>query len=90
MNFFHPTSEHRELATMHRTTRSNDPNIEGRVLLAIQAFRRGQFKSLLSAADSYDVPYSTVRDRSRGRKARRDCLPNSRKLTSTEESALER
>jgi len=74
---------------MRRTMRSNDPNIKGRVLLAIQAFRRGQFKSLLSTADSYDVLYSTVRDRSKGRKACQDCLPNSRKLTSKEESALE-
>src|SRR5438067_10341141 len=65
---------------MHRTTCSNDPNIKGRVLLAIQAFCRGQFKSLFSAADSYDVLYLTVRDHSRGRKAYQDCLPNSRRL----------
>jgi hypothetical protein len=74
---------------MSHATRLNDPNTEGRVLLAIQAFHRGQFKSLRSAALSYDAPYRTVLYRYKGRKACQDCLPNSQKLTPTEESALE-
>ena len=62
--------------------------IEGRIVLAIQAFKRGQFKSLRAATKSYDVPYSTVRDRINGRPSRRDLIPRNQKLTTTEESTL--
>ncbi len=61
---------------------------EGRIALAIQAFKRGQFKSLRAATTSYDVPYSTVYDRVNGRPSRRDSQPANRKLTDTEESTL--
>ena len=61
---------------------------EGRIALAIQAFNRGQFKSLLAATTSYDVPYSTVYDRVNGHPSRRDLQPANRKLTDTEESTL--
>ena len=61
---------------------------EGRIALAIQAFKRGQFKSLKAATESYDVPYSTVRDRVNGYPSRRDSRPTNRKLTDTEESTL--
>ena len=61
---------------------------EGRIALAIQAFQRGQFKSLNAATESYDVPYSTVHDRVNERPLRRDSEPRNRKLTTTEESTL--
>ena len=61
---------------------------EGRIALAIQAFNRGQFKSLLAATTSYDVPYSTVYNRVNGHPSRRDLQPANRKLTDTEESTL--
>jgi hypothetical protein len=61
---------------------------EGRIALAIQAFERGQFKSLKAATKSYDVSYSTVWDRVNGRPSRRDSEPRNRKLTTTEESTL--
>jgi len=63
-------------------------NPEGRILLAIQAIKRGQIQSIRVAAESYDVPWETLRDRLNGKPARRDCTPNNRKLTSLEESAI--
>lgn len=74
---------------MPRAQRPKDPNSEGHILLALQAFHKGQFKSLHAAAHAYDVQYTTLVDRAKGKKARQDCLPNSCKLTSTKESALE-
>jgi CMP-N-acetylneuraminic acid synthetase len=61
---------------------------EGRIALAIQAFKQGQFKSLLAATQAYDVPYSTVYERVNGHPARRDLRPPNQKLTDTEESTL--
>jgi Tc5 transposase DNA-binding domain/helix-turn-helix, Psq domain len=61
---------------------------EGRIALAIQAFKRGQFKSLRAATKSYNVPYSTIRDRVNGHSSRCDSEPRNRKLTTIEESTL--
>jgi hypothetical protein len=61
---------------------------EGRIQLAIQAFKSRQFKSLSAAAAAYDVAYSTTRDRINGRPARVDSRAATTKLTTTEESAL--
>jgi hypothetical protein len=72
-----------------RHKRVCDPQTEGRVLLAINAFNQGQFPSLRAAAKAYDVPPATAQRRADGRPSRRECQPNSRKLSSTEESALE-
>jgi len=61
---------------------------EGRIALAIQAFKQGHFNSLKAACVSYDVPYSTTRDRVNGRAPRRESYPNNKKLTDLEESTL--
>jgi hypothetical protein len=61
---------------------------EGRVALAIQAFKQGQFSNLEAAATTYGAPYSTVRDRVSGRVARSNSRPTNLKLSSTEESTL--
>jgi hypothetical protein len=61
---------------------------EGRIALAIQAFKQGHISSLRAAAKAYDVPETTLRDRVKGIPARRDVVPNNRKLTTTEESTL--
>lgn len=61
---------------------------EGRIALAIHAFKLGQFKSLLAACKAYDVPYATVYKRVCGRVARHDLRPSNQKLTDTEESTL--
>jgi hypothetical protein len=61
---------------------------EGRIALAIQAFKQGHISSLRATAKAYDVPETTLRDRVKGVLARRDAVPNNRKLTTTEESTL--
>jgi hypothetical protein len=62
--------------------------IEGRIELAIQAFKKGQFRSLQAAALTYDAPITTVRRRARGIRSRRDSQSSNRKLSSTEEETL--
>ena len=61
---------------------------EGRILLAIQAIKQGHIKDVKSAAVTYDIPRTTLRRRIQGMTYRRDCTPNSQKLTPYEESAL--
>jgi hypothetical protein len=61
---------------------------EGRIVLAAQAFKQGQFRSLRAAASAYDVPESTLRGRVNGVAPRRDFVPSNRKLTQTEETTL--
>ena len=61
---------------------------EGRIVLAVQAFKQGHFMSLRAAAYAYDVPESTLRRRVKGIPARRDAVPTNRKLATTEESTL--
>lgn len=63
-------------------------NSEGRIVLALQAYRLGQFKTIRSAARAYDVPYRTLYRRSRGTLARVDTTPCNRNLTDTEEYTL--
>jgi hypothetical protein len=65
-------------------------NQEGRILLAIQAVKLRQFKSLRVAAILYNIYCTTLCDRINRIASRRDSLPNSRKLTSEEELAIVR
>lgn len=73
---------------MPRKTADSAVHQEGRILLAIKAFNDGQFKSIQAAAQAYNVPHPTLYHRLRGRTARVDATPNSKKLTTTEESML--
>ena len=61
---------------------------EGRITLAIQAFKQGYFSSLKAACIAYDAPYLTVRDRVYRRVPRPDSRPKNLKLTPIEESTL--
>lgn len=61
---------------------------EGRILLALSALNSSQFSSVRQAAMTFDVPESTLRSRRAGITTRRDCEPNSKKLTKTEESVI--
>jgi hypothetical protein len=71
------------------TSRSkNSSYTEGRIELAIQAFKKGQFQSLQAAALTYDAPITTVRRPARGIRSRRNSQPSNRKLSSTEEETL--
>jgi predicted HTH domain antitoxin len=45
-------------------------NQEGKILLAIQAYKRGQVSSIEKASALYTVPHSTLHDRLKGRTTR--------------------
>ena len=61
---------------------------EGRTALAIQSIKQGQSESIRSIATSYDIPRTTLRRRVKGMPSRRDSIPNSRKLSPYEETAV--
>ena len=61
---------------------------EGRVILALDALKRDKKLSLRAAAKLYNIPAATLSDRRAGRPARRDTMPNSKKLTKSEEEAI--
>ena len=60
---------------------------EGQLLLALQAYQKGQIKSIRKAALAYNVPHSTLIDRVAG-VACVSSRANSHKLTPTEEQVL--
>ena len=61
---------------------------EGRIQLALEAYRSDQFKSLRRAAEAYNVPNSTLAYRASGRSFRPQTTPNCRKLSLTEEHTI--
>ncbi len=61
---------------------------EGRILLALQAYKKGQIKSLRAAAQLYDVPKSTLYTRAAGTLSRVDKRSSLYKLTQLEEDSL--
>ncbi|KFY92912.1 hypothetical protein V498_04671 [Pseudogymnoascus sp. VKM F-4517 (FW-2822)] len=73
---------------MPQPTQAQFSNQEGRIILAITALKEGNIKSIRAAAMSYNVLFESLRARLNGVTSRRDSTPNSRKLTSYEESAL--
>jgi hypothetical protein len=75
---------------MSQQQQDNKALQEGRIELAIQAFKLRQFKSLRLAADAYNVPRPTLQRRYNGTLARANCQPNCQKLTATEEQTIVR
>jgi hypothetical protein len=61
---------------------------EGRLELAVQAYKKGSFKSYSAAAAAYDVNRSTLQNRVAGRPAQRGSTSKRRLLTPTEEESL--
>src|SRR6187402_44595 len=61
---------------------------EGRLLLALQAYQRGQISSLRAAAHMYGVSHTTLARRYKGTPARADFVSSQLKLTQTEEATL--
>ena len=61
---------------------------EADLLLAISAINQKQIQSERRAASTYNVPRSTLQTRRAGVTSRRDCEPNSKKLTKLEEEAI--
>jgi len=61
---------------------------EGRVILALDTLKRDKKLSLRAVAKLYNIPAATLSDRRAGRPIRRDTMPNSKKLTKSEEEAI--
>ena len=61
---------------------------EARINLALQAKKNNPKRSFKWLSSTYTVPDSTLRARYKGRCARSDTIPNSRKLTPTEEKSI--
>lgn len=61
---------------------------EGRVSLALQAYRTSQLTSLRAAANAYDVSLTTLHRRHAGIQARAATSANSRKFSDLEEQVL--
>jgi hypothetical protein len=61
---------------------------EGRIALAEQAYKHGQSPSVLATTIAFDVPRTTLRDRLKGIKPRRDSITPNRLLSPTEEQTL--
>ncbi|KAF7566808.1 hypothetical protein PtrM4_151280 [Pyrenophora tritici-repentis] len=61
---------------------------EGDIILAISDITSNQVSSVKRAAAIYNVPRTTVRRRRAGQRSRRDCEPNSKRLTKLEEEAI--
>jgi hypothetical protein len=61
---------------------------EGDIILAISDITSNQILSVKRAAAIYNVPRTTVRRRRAGQRSRRECEPNSKRLTKLEEEAI--
>ena len=68
--------------------REKKAEIEGRKLLALQAYQTGRIKSLRAAAKAYDVPHNSLAYRASGHRPRDQLGQHNRKLTDTEELTL--
>jgi hypothetical protein len=66
------------------------PSNEADIQLAILSIKSKQIQKNRRAAAIYQVPESTLRDRRAGKPTRRDCQPNSKKLTELEEVVIVR
>jgi hypothetical protein len=61
---------------------------EGGIFLATSSFNSKQVQSERRAAAIYNAPKSTIHYRRPQRRPRRDCEPNSKRLTKLEEEAI--
>jgi hypothetical protein len=61
---------------------------EGRIALALQAYNNNHFTSLRATAETYEVPFETLRTRHLGVLPRAAIPANSRKFTNDEEQIL--
>jgi hypothetical protein len=58
---------------------------EGRLQIALQAYRSGHFRSHWAAARAFNVKQQRLSERARGVPFRPEAMPNGLKLTRTEE-----
>ena len=61
---------------------------EARIQLTVNAFKKGQFKTIKAAALAFDVSKSTLGRRIHGTSSRSQKTANCQKLSETEESTL--
>ena len=61
---------------------------EGRLVLAIKAYKEGQFLSFQSATTTYNVPQTTARCRAAGTAPQRGSITPNRRLTPAQEESL--
>ena len=85
---FAKTTSNLTYLVMSQRKRAKKPINEGDIQLAVQAIKCDAKLSQRRAAKIYRVPQSTISDRHAGASPRRDCAPNSTKLTSTEELVI--
>ena len=64
------------------------PSNETDIQLAISSLHTHQIQSNRRAAVIFNVTRSTLQNRRNGKPARRDCQPNSKKLTKLEEEVI--
>jgi signal recognition particle subunit SEC65 len=71
-------------------SRSSKDSIEqeGRLLLAIQAIKKQEIRTIAAAARTFNIPCSTLRDRLNGYAERSTVCVNLYKLIETEEESL--
>jgi hypothetical protein len=73
---------------MSQPTSAQLASKEGRMALAINAYKSGSFTSIHEAAVTYEVSYTTLRARLQGRVSRQEIRSANLKLTDTEEQTL--
>ena len=73
---------------MAQLTTTQLPYNEGDILLAISSIDTTQIPSARRAAAIFNVPETTLRNQHAGKPTRRDCEPNSKKLTKLEEEVI--
>ena len=61
---------------------------EARIIIAINSIRSSTKLSIRAAAKIYNVPYTTLADRMKGRTPKTDYRPVARSLTEIEEDVL--
>ncbi|RKK57106.1 hypothetical protein BFJ69_g17585 [Fusarium oxysporum] len=66
----------------------SDPNIEGKILLALQALQNDPKLKLRRAAEIYKVGRMILWRRQKGIQSRSDWVPTSRKLSDLEEQII--
>ena len=75
---------------IHPQSSKNSIEQEGRILLAIKAFKNQEINNITLAARTFDVPRSTLRRRLNGIQDRAISRANSHKLSEIEEESLQK
>jgi hypothetical protein len=63
---------------------------EGRLQLALEAYKAGQFRSHQAAAQAFNVKHRTLSHRAQGLLFRAEAAPNCQKLTTTKQQTIVR